>query len=122
MAKEPHSLSRIFWSMLWETDPLPGQPDGDVRDRILDMEETSERLFTRSPGRDSEGKARSPWTDVFAVTDLGRAVLRGEVDFRSLNPPPRWVGGVEVTSSNVDWRWDEQLQDAVAFRADGHIQ
>ncbi len=122
MAEEPHSLSKIYWRMLWETDPLPGQADGDVRDRILDMEETSERIFMRSPGQDRDGKARSPWTDVFALTDLGRAVLRGEVDFRSLNPPRRWVGGVEVTSSNVDWRWDEQLQDAVALRAGGHIQ
>jgi hypothetical protein len=117
MAEEPHSLSRIYWRMLWDTDPLPGQADGDVRDRILDMEGASERVFTRSPGRDREGKARPPWTDVFAITDLGRAVLRSEVDFRSLNPPARWVGGVEVASGNVDWRWDEQLQDAIESRA-----
>lgn len=111
MSEEPHSLSKIYWRTLWETDPLPGQADGDVRDRILDMEAT--RVFTRSPGLDGEGKGRAPWTDVFAITDLGRAVLRGEVDFRSLNPPPRWVGGAEIASGNIDWRWDEQLQDAI---------
>lgn len=70
-------------------------------------------VFTRSPGADREGKARPPWTDVLAITELGRAVLAGKVDFRSLNPPPRWVGGVEVAPGNVDWRWDERRRDAV---------
>ena len=50
---------------------------------------------------------------MFEITELGRAVLRGEVDFRSLNPPPRWVGGVEIAAGNVDWRWDDKLRDAV---------
>jgi len=54
-----------------------------------------------------------PGTDVVAITELGRAVLRAEVDFRSLNPLPRWVGGVEIAAGNVDWRWDEQVRDAV---------
>jgi hypothetical protein len=40
-------------------------------------------------------------------------VLRGAVDFRSLNPAPRWIGGVEITADNADWRWDERLRDAV---------
>jgi hypothetical protein len=48
-----------------------------------------------------------------AITDLGRTVLRGEVDFRSLNLPSRWVGGVEIATGKVDWRWDDQLRDAV---------
>jgi hypothetical protein len=50
---------------------------------------------------------------VFVITELGRSVLRGEVDFRSLNPPPRWVGGVEIAAGNADWRWDEMKRDAV---------
>jgi hypothetical protein len=60
-----------------------------------------------------EENARPPWTDVLTITELGRAVLRGEVDFRSLKPPPRWVGGVQIAAGSVDWRWDEQLPDAV---------
>jgi hypothetical protein len=51
---------------------------------------------------------------VLVITELGRSVLRGEVDFRSLNPFPRWVGGVEIAAGNVDWRWDEQLRDRAA--------
>ena len=109
-------LSRIYWQM-HETDPLPGRPDGAWARRGLDMEATSAPLFTRSPGVDREGRSNPPWTDVLVITELGRAVLRGEVDFRSLNPPPRWVGGVEIAAGNADWRWDEVKRDA-ALRQD----
>ena len=105
-------LSRIYWQM-HEADPLPGRPDGAWGRRVLDMEGASARLFTRSPGVNREGRSNPPWTDELVITELGRSVLRGEVDFRSFNPLPRWVGGVEVAAGNVDWRWDEQLRDVV---------
>ena len=104
-------LGRIYWEMS-ETDPLPGRPDGAWGGRVLGMEAANAPLFTRSTGPDL-GYTRSPWSDVLVITELGRTVLRGEVDFRSLNPPPRWIGGVEVAAGNVDWRWDEVKRDAV---------
>jgi hypothetical protein len=107
------NLNKIAGRMLWVTDPLPGQGDWHVRLRVLGMEAQSGRVFTRSPGLDNGGNARPPWTDVFVITELGRSVLRGEMDFRSLDPPPRWVGGVEIAPGNVDWRWDEAKRDAV---------
>jgi hypothetical protein len=70
-------------------------------------------LFTRAPGLNCEGKAQTPWTDELAITELGYAVLRGEVNFRSLDPAPRWVGGVEIAAGEVDWHWDDQRRDAV---------
>jgi hypothetical protein len=81
------------------------------------MEGASARVFTRRGGVGRNGKSRPPWTDVLSITDLGRAVLRGDVDFRSLEPPPRWVGGVEVRPGDPDWRWDEGAQDAIRFDA-----
>lgn len=113
LAEREHSLEQIFVAMNRDADPLPGQGDLGVRDRVLGMESASARAFTRRPGRGSDGQARPPWTDVLAITDLGRAVLKGEVDFRSLEPAPRWVGGVEIRAGNPDWRWDEQSRDAV---------
>ena len=95
------------------TDPLPGRPDGDWFRRVLGMEATSAPVFTRSPGLDREGKSSPPATDVVVITELGRSVLRGEVDFRSLNPLPRWVGGVHVQTGVTGWRWDEVKRDAV---------
>jgi hypothetical protein len=107
------NLRRIYWTMHWDTDPLPGQADGQWLRRVLGMEAASAPVFTRSPGVDREGRSSPPGTDVVVITELGRAVLRGEVDLRSLNLPPRWVGGVEIAAGNLDWRWDERLRDAV---------
>jgi len=107
------NLRKIFWTMVLHTDPLPGQGDWSVRRRLLNMESTSAPVFHRSPGLDREGKAHPPATDVYVITELGRCVLRGEVDFRSLNPTPRWVGGVEIAPGRADWRWDEELRSVV---------
>ena len=108
LAQRPHSLEQLFAQMVRETDPLPGQGDWNVCHRVLQMQGASGQVYTRTPGRDRHGRARAPWTDVFSITDLGRAVLGGAVDFRALRPPRRWVGGVEVAADQPDWRWDER--------------
>ena len=107
------TLGKIYWHLHWVADPLPGQGDGHFKRRVLAMEGASAPLFTRGPGLDREGRTQPPWTDELAITEQGRAVLRGEVDFRSLDPPPRWVGGVEIAADEVDWRWDDRRRDAV---------
>ncbi len=106
--------------MAEEHDPLPGQGDLQVRDRVLSMEGASARVYERRPGVGPDGKARPPWTDVFTITDLGRAVLKGEVDFLSLRPPNRWVGGVQIGAGLPDWRWNEQIKDAVCLDDPDH--
>jgi hypothetical protein len=94
-------------------DPLPGQGDLQVRDRVLDLQLARERVFTRDAGVDREGHARSPWTDVLTITALGRAVLRGEVDFQRLEPPLRFVGGVDIGPGRRGWRWSSRTRSAV---------
>lgn len=113
LAEEPQSLNRVIGRMTYVLDPLPGQGDSQARDRVLGMELTRERVFTRQPGLDREGRARPPWTDVLSLTDVGRAVQAGAVDFRSLAPPQRWVGGVRISNDDSDWRWDEHRRDAL---------
>lgn len=121
MAKPPPqwdgsvNLGKIFGTIHWDTDPLPGQGDLQVRDRVLNMEGASTRVFERRIGVGPDGKSRSPWTDIFEITDVGRAVLKGDRDFMSLMPPTRWVGGVEVGAGMPNWRWNDELRDAVCL-------
>lgn len=41
------------------------------------------------------------------LTPLGREVLAAREDWQALNPPPRWLGGVEISAGGKGWRWDE---------------
>src|SRR3984957_8502706 len=72
------TLGKIYSTMHWETDPLPGEGDLHVRDRVLNMEGASARVFERRPGAGPDGESRPPWTDVLTITELGRAVLKGD--------------------------------------------
>jgi hypothetical protein len=107
LSEKALNLAEIDGQLTYERDPLPGQGDLQVRQRVLNMEGASVRVFERQPGVSRNGEARPPWTDRLTITDLGRAVLRGEVDFLSLRPPLRWVGGVQVGPGQPDWRWNE---------------
>ncbi|HMN45693.1 MAG TPA: DUF1835 domain-containing protein [Povalibacter sp.] len=117
LAEGEMNLIYLWGRSTYERDPLPGQGDLQLRDRVLNMEGASARVYERRPGVDRHGEARPPWTDVFTITDLGRAVLKGEVDFLSLQPPERWVGGVQVGPGLPDWRWNEESGDAACRQA-----
>ncbi|HVZ19531.1 MAG TPA: hypothetical protein VG871_00635, partial [Vicinamibacterales bacterium] len=54
-----------------------------------------------------------PFNDRVAVTAAGLAVLRAERDWLSLDPPPRWVGGVQIRPGEPVWRWDAKREDIV---------
>ncbi len=109
------NLARIYRTIHRDTDPLPGQGNLQVRDRVLNMEGASARVFERRTGAGPDGKPQSPWTDLLSITELGRAVLKGNADFMSLKPPSRWVGGVEIRAGMPDWRWNDKAKDAVCL-------
>lgn len=113
LADAPRSIESMFAEMTSRVDPLPGQGDLQFRDRVLALERVREPLLTRAPGADRHGRSRPPWTDVLTITETGRSVLGGEIDYLSLDPPPRWVGGVEIGPGRPDWRWSEPDGDAV---------
>jgi hypothetical protein len=113
LAERDASLQQIFVELNHVRDPLPGQGDLQVRDRVLAMAAARAAVFTRRPGVGRDGQPHPPWTDVLSITDLGREVLHGAVDFSSLEPPTRWVGGVAIGPGQPDWRWDERRQDTI---------
>lgn len=113
LALKPCGIYQLIGRMIYSLIRLHGHGDMNILNRVLALDQASEKLFTRRPGTASDGGSRAPWTDTLEITELGRALLRGEIDFRTLKPPPRWVGGVPIASGKVDWRWDENLRDAV---------
>ena len=44
--------------------------------------------------------------DVAELTDDGRRVLDGELDWIDLGGSDRWLGGVHLAGRDVRWRWD----------------
>ena len=115
LAEGESNLIHLFGRLTYEFDPLPGQGDLQMRDRVLNMEGARARVYERRAGVGRNGEARPPWTDVLTITDLGRAVLKSDVDFLSLGPPNRWVGGVQIGPGLPDWRWNEQMKDALCL-------
>jgi hypothetical protein len=98
-----------LFGLLLERDPLPYNSDLRFFDLIDYMLAGSTPLLTvvRTPVNENQFRI-----DV-AITELGRAVLRGERDWLSLRPPARWVGGVHIQPGVPGWRWDEAKRDAV---------
>jgi Domain of unknown function (DUF1835) len=98
-----------LFGLLLERDPLPYNGDLRFFDLIDYMLAGSMPLLTvvRTPVDENQFRI-----DV-AITELGRAVLRGERDWLSLRPPARWVGGVHIQPGVAAWRWDEAKRGAV---------
>ena len=48
-----------------------------------------------------------------SLTDLGKAVLGGDQNFRRHNRIDRWWGGTHLTSERL-WRWDRESHSLVA--------
>ena len=44
----------------------------------------------------------------FEITETGKAVLRSEADFISLNGVEFWLGGVHFSGRKKTWRWDDE--------------
>jgi hypothetical protein len=113
LASKPSPLFQLVGRMIYSLLRLSGHGDINTLNRVLAMEDAGEKPFIRRQGLERHRELRTPWSDSLEITELGRALLRGEVDFRTLNPPPRWVGGVHIARGSADWRWDEALRDAV---------
>lgn len=104
----PHRVGDAFQLLNAEREPLPWLGDLGFM-QILDcMGQASGKVFLRTPDDTSGHAAR----DRLSITDLGRAVLRGDQDWLALMPPSRWVGGVRVVPGESCWRWNESARMA----------
>jgi hypothetical protein len=86
-------------------EPLYGYGDLPLLNDLGRLENSGSPLL-RSNRLDETGDERPPIHKTsFELTELGKAVLKGEADFFSENDVDFWLGGVHLT--NLDhWRWD----------------
>jgi hypothetical protein len=87
-SQEPEEARFMGDSTLWErVEELGAGPNPLAR---LDVTRRKQAL--------PEGKV--------TLTDTGRAVLAGEVDWAAAHRLDRWYGGVHLESDRGHWRWD----------------
>jgi hypothetical protein len=52
-----------------------------------------------------------------SLTDAGKAVLDGNIDWIELGGSDRWLGGMHLEGSSAKWRWDADSQKPVPAQA-----
>jgi len=111
LAEGPRLQGILLGIIMRVREPLPWMGDLGLINVIKRMEQASEAVLTRS--RQTEPPDDSHRYHWLTITEVGRAVLRGERDWMSLRPPARWVGGVHIQPGIPGWRWDEEKGEAV---------
>ncbi len=110
LAEQSQTTGQVFSRLMLEREPLPWMSDLIFRDIVSNMRNVAQPVFTGAPEREDHR-----WVgERLTITNLGRAVLAREVDWLSLRPPPRWIGGVLIAGSVPCWRWDDKTTMAVS--------
>lgn len=109
LAEHPRTVGETYSRLMMEREPLPWLTDLMVLFIVENMKRVTEPVFTGT----FEGEDRSWPKERLTITPLGRAVLVGAVDWLSLRPPSRWLGGVLVPSHGPCWRWNDSAASVV---------
>ena len=95
-------------------EPIYGFGDSQFWDSLQRLTDANQPLLTMESGEQKrEGIAPNA---NFEITDLGKAILRGDGDFVLLNGIDRWLGGVYLSDERNLWRWDEGTGTIVLTR------
>lgn len=103
LAEEPLTVGQTYYRLMMEREPIPWLSDLLFRFIVENMKRVEAPVFTGTfVGADHQ------WPkERLTITPLGHAVLAGKVDWLSLRPPARWLGGVSIPGTTPCWRWDE---------------
>ena len=97
----PMTVGRIFAALHREAEPLPFLGDLMFWSVLRDMQSVSEPPYAVEPATASE-----PWPHrKLVLTETGKELLAGRLDWLSLGPKERWVGGVRIAPDTPGWRW-----------------
>ena len=100
-----HSFGDLF-RRFGEVEPVYGLGDTQFwlsLRRLADANQPLLRISSDHPLPDTK----------IEITDLGRAVLRGDGDFVLLNGIEGWLGGVYLSDERNLWRWDDKSEAMV---------
>jgi hypothetical protein len=97
---------RDLFRRFGDVEPTYGLGDAQFRLSLQSLAGANQPLLSVNGGGVSADAA-------FEITDLGRAVLRGDGDFVLLNGIDRWLGGVYLSDERNLWRWNEESQSIV---------
>jgi len=101
------SFSELFLEFL-KAEAIYGLGDAQVWFSLVGLATAKEPLVSSENGSDHSVLTNSfPCETKFKLTDRGRSVLNGEVDFLTINEIDEWLGGVHLQGHQV-WRWDDQ--------------
>jgi hypothetical protein len=109
VAERPRRIGEVFRDLMHDREPLPWLGDLMLQSIIEAMKRAKQPVFTAA----FEDADRSWYRERLTITPLGQAVLAGQVDWLSLLPPERWLGGVCIRGGEPCWRWDEQRSTTV---------
>ena len=112
LAERPRTIGDAYRALMMEREPLPWLADLMFRFIVKNMKAVSQPVL--ASGFDS--KDRDWPKELLTITPAGRAVLAGEIDWLSLRPPARWLGGVCIPEAASCWRWDEPTASVVLRR------
>ena len=114
----------IFQDLMNQKEPLPWLGDTMYWHILKSMSEATNpplEVISQNghPGTPQEPLAgECDWMGTkpqrqIALTDTGRKILAGEIDYLSLNPPERWLGGIKIDPQQPCWRWDDNAAKMV---------
>jgi hypothetical protein len=116
LSEGPYELVKLIGWLVLVGDRLPSTTDSQALSVVENMLHPDRQLVSITLRGEGPGKGPglfATWRDTFELTELGRAVLRGDVDWMSLRPPARWVGGVHAGVRTPEWRWNEATREPV---------
>jgi hypothetical protein len=100
------TIGELFHTLHAEREPLPFLGDTMFLHIVRQMAHATQPVYVCMADE-------HPFRDRLSITDVGREVVRGATDWLSLEPPPRWVGGVRIDGRHANWRWDESQLNVV---------
>lgn len=103
LAERPQTVGEMYSRLMMEREPLPWLTDLMIRFIVESMKRVKEPVFTGA----FEGEERRWPMERLTITPLGRAVLKGDVEWLSLRPPSRWLGGAFISGAAPCWRWSD---------------